>query len=130
VPREGTGFLDILTPPPDQLPAWITEADVDVYTEAFEHSGFFGPISFYRNMDANWVRSKDIPASTYTMPIGFLTGSLDPVVAMMPDAGAVMEAELPDFRGMTSVDGAGHWVQQEKPAETNAALLAFLAALD
>jgi pimeloyl-ACP methyl ester carboxylesterase len=130
VPREGTGFLDILTPPPDQLPAWITEADVDVYTEAFEHSGFFGPISFYRNMDANWVRSKDIPASTYTMPSGFLTGSADPVMAMMPDAGAVMEAELPDFRGMTSVEGAGHWVQQEKPAETNAALLAFLASLD
>jgi pimeloyl-ACP methyl ester carboxylesterase len=41
-----------------------------------------------------------------------------------------MEAELPDFRGMTSVEGAGHWVQQENPAETNAALLAFLAALD
>jgi pimeloyl-ACP methyl ester carboxylesterase len=130
VPREGTGFLDILTPPPEVLPAWITEADVDVYAEAFEHSGFFGPISFYRNMDANWVRSKDIPPSIYTMPTGFLTGSADPVMAMMPDAGAVMEAELPDFRGMTSVEGAGHWVQQENPAETNAALLAFLAALD
>jgi pimeloyl-ACP methyl ester carboxylesterase len=25
------------------------------------------------------------------------------------------------------VDGAGHWVQQEKPTEVNAALLSFLA---
>jgi pimeloyl-ACP methyl ester carboxylesterase len=130
VPREGTGFLDILTPPPDQLPAWITEADVDVYADAFTKSGFFGPISFYRNMNANWVRSKDIPASVYTMPTGFLTGSADPVLAMMPDAAEVMAAEFPDFRGMTSVQGAGHWVQQENPEETNAALLAFLAALD
>jgi pimeloyl-ACP methyl ester carboxylesterase len=48
-------------------------------------------------------------------------------MAMMPDAGAVMEAELPDFRGMTSVEGAGHWVQQENPVETNASLLHFLS---
>ena len=129
MPREGTGFLDILTPPPEDMPAWISEADIDVYARAFAQSGFFGPISFYRNMDANWVRSKDIPPSIYTMPTGFLTGSRDPVMAMMPDAAAAMAAELPDFRGVTSVEGAGHWVQQERPAETNAALLAFLAAV-
>ena len=28
------------------------------------------------------------------------------------------------------VAGAGHWVQQEKPAEVNAALLDFLAGID
>ena len=128
-PREGTGFIDILTPPPDQLPDWISEADVDVYVAAFEKSGFFGPISFYRNMDANWVRSHDIAPSIYTMATGFLTGSLDPVMAMMPGAGELMAAELPDFRGMTTIEGAGHWVQQENPTETNAALLGFLASL-
>ena len=36
---------------------------------------------------------------------------------------------MPDFRGATVVDGAGHWVQQERPAETNAALLSFLASV-
>jgi pimeloyl-ACP methyl ester carboxylesterase len=128
-PREGTGFLDILTPAPAQLPAWVTEDDVDVYAAAFEKSGFFGPISFYRNMDANWVRSKDIAPSVYSMPTAFLTGSRDPVMSMMPDAGALMAAEFPDFRGMTTIDGAGHWVQQEKPAETNTALLGFLESL-
>ncbi len=129
MPREGTGFIDILTPAPDRLPAWITEADVDVYAGAFAASGFFGPVSFYRNMDANWERSRDIPASIYTMPTGFLTGSKDPVMTMMPDAADVMASEFPDFRGVTSVAGAGHWVQQERPEETSAALLAFLAAV-
>ena len=62
VPREGTRFLDILPPAPEVLPAWLTETDVDVYAAAFEKSGFFGPVSFYRNMDANWERIKDIPA--------------------------------------------------------------------
>jgi pimeloyl-ACP methyl ester carboxylesterase len=126
-PAEGTGFLDILTPAPDQLPPWLTEHDVDVYAEAFEKGGFFGPVSFYRNMDANWQRSHDIPASVYSMPVGFLTGSLDPVNAMMPGAAEAMAETLPNFRGGTTVEGAGHWVQQEKPAETNAALLAFLS---
>jgi epoxide hydrolase A/B len=127
-PREGTRFCDILSPAPDVLPGWITEADVDVYAEAFEESGFFGPVSFYRNMDANWERAKDIPASVYTMPTGFITGSLDPVNFMMPGAAEAMAEALPDFRGATVVEGAGHWVQQERAAETNAALLEFLAS--
>ena len=48
---------------------------------------------------------------------------------MMPGAAKAMAAALPDFRGATMVEGAGHWVQQEQPDETNAALLAFLASL-
>ncbi len=127
-PREGTRFMDILSPAPEVLPGWITEQDVDVYAAAFEESGFFGPVSFYRNMDANWERSKDIPVSVYTMPTGFITGSLDPVNTMMPGALEAMAEEMPDFRGATVIDGAGHWVQQERPAETNAALLEFLAS--
>jgi pimeloyl-ACP methyl ester carboxylesterase len=128
-PAEGTRFLDILTPGPAQLPPWLTEHDVDVYAAAFEKSGFFGPVSFYRNMDANWERSHEIPPSVYVMPVGFLTGSLDPVNTMMPGAAEAMADLFPDFRGVTMVEGAGHWVQQEKPEETNAALLRFLAAV-
>jgi pimeloyl-ACP methyl ester carboxylesterase len=126
-PAEGTRFMDILGEAPDQLPAWVTEHDVDVYADAFKKGGFFGPVSYYRNMDANWERSKDIPSSVYTMPVGFLTGTLDPVRAMMPGAAEAMAEAFSDFRGATDVEGAAHWVQQEKPAETNAALLGFLA---
>jgi pimeloyl-ACP methyl ester carboxylesterase len=128
-PQEGTGFLDILTPAPDALPAWLTEHDVDVYTEGLSRNGLFGPVSFYRNLDANWERSKDLPPTLYQMPTGFITGSLDPVNFMMPGAIEAMAEALPDFRGATVVDGAGHWVQQERPAEANAALLSFLASL-
>jgi pimeloyl-ACP methyl ester carboxylesterase len=127
VPREGTRFIDTLTPAPAQLPPWLSEEDVDVYAAAFEKSGFFGPVSYYRNMDANWERSKDLGPSAFTMPVGFLTGSRDAVAAMLPGAVEAMAGSFPDFRGGTSVEGAGHWVQQERPEETNAALLAFLS---
>ena len=94
-PSEGTRFIDTLTPAPAQLPPWLTEEDVDVYAAAFEKSGFFGPVSYYRNMDANWERSKDLGPSTYTMPVGFLTGSLDAVATMLPGAVEAMAAIVP-----------------------------------
>ena len=128
-PASGTKLLDTLTPAPDVLPAWLTEHDVDVYADGLSRNGLFGPVSYYRNLDANWQRSKDVPAARYTMPIGFLIGSLDPVNVMMPGAADEMAGVLPDFRGVTVVEGAGHWVQQERPAETNAALLSFLASV-
>ncbi|HEX3839801.1 MAG TPA: alpha/beta hydrolase [Acidimicrobiales bacterium] len=129
LPAEGTGFLDSLAEAPDDLPRWITEEDVDVYADAFKANGFFGPLSYYRNIDANWQRSHDIPASDLAMPTGFISGSADPVIAMTPGALEAMAEALPDFRGTTLIEGAGHWVQQERPEETNAALLAFLSSV-
>ena len=81
--------------PPEVLPDWLTEHDVDVYTEGLRQGGLFGPVSFYRNLDANWERSKDLPPSRYAMPTGFVTGSLDPVNFMMPGAIEAMAGLLP-----------------------------------
>src|SRR5713101_3793178 len=124
-PREGTGFLDTLADPPDQLPDWLTEEDVDYYAASFRRSGFFGPVSYYRNLDANWQGTKDIPIDTISMPSCFIGGALDPVIGRSRAGIKIME-ELPDFRGATLIEGAGHWNQQEKADETNAALLEFL----
>ncbi len=106
-PRDGTRFLDVLTPAPEVLPPWLDEHDVDIYVEGLTRGGLFGPVSFYRNMDANWERSKDLPASRYTMPTGFITGALDPVLQMMPGATEAMAEALPDFRGDDR--GGGRW---------------------
>ena len=40
-----------------------------------------------------------------------------------------MQSLCDDWRGATLIPGAGHWNQQERPAETNAALLEFLKGL-
>jgi pimeloyl-ACP methyl ester carboxylesterase len=37
-----------------------------------------------------------------------------------------MERVLPNLRQKLILDGAGHWIQQERPDEVNAALIAFL----
>jgi pimeloyl-ACP methyl ester carboxylesterase len=39
-----------------------------------------------------------------------------------------MERFLPNLKQKLIIEGAGHWVQQERAAEVNAALIAFLRA--
>ena len=43
---------------------------------------------------------------------------------------AVMDGWVTDHRGNVLVEGAGHWVQQERPTSVNAALLDFLGQLE
>ncbi len=37
-----------------------------------------------------------------------------------------MERVLPNLKQKLIIEGAGHWIQQERPDEVNAALIAFL----
>jgi pimeloyl-ACP methyl ester carboxylesterase len=128
-PMEGTGFLTMMGDPPARPWPWLSEADLEIYADAFRHSGFFGPVSYYRNLDANFEVMKDLPVERIAMPSAFVGGSLDPVAVMDPSGIERMQNLLPDFRGATVIDGAGHWTQQERPDEFNRALLAFLGSV-
>ncbi len=125
----GTGFLDAMaTVPPGPLPAWCTDDDLALYVDSFEASGFFGPVSWYRNLDRNNARVQSSPISAMTMPCWFIGGSRDLVIANDPNF-EDRNRLVPGYRGMTIIDGAGHWTQQERPVEVNAALLGYLAEL-
>jgi len=129
VPKEGNGFMSQMPEPPALPWAWFTEADLDYFTDHFQRSGFFGPVSYYRNMDANYGVMRGKGLDLLTMPTAFIAGKQDPVLLM--DSGGVerMQQSLPNFLGATIIDGAGHWTQQERPDEFNQALLALLARL-
>lgn len=134
-PMEGTGFLDVMGAAYPARPytgpegAWLDEADLQVYADEFAHSGFFGPVSYYRNLDANYSVVKDLGPERLSMPSYFITGELDGVNLMDPSGIERMQTLLPDFRGYTIVPGAGHWVQQEAPAAFNDALIGYLGSL-
>ena len=133
-PMEGTGFLTLMVEPP---PApyvgpegpWLSSADLDVYANEFQHSGFFGPVSWYRNLDDNFVHMQGFPPDRVTMPCYFIWGEHDVVKLMDPTGPDRMKTQLSDFRGTTEVAGAGHWVQQEAPKAFNDALLGYLATV-
>ena len=123
---DGRGFVDRLVEP-DALPSWLSREELDVYVESFRRTGFTGGINWYRNFDRNWERTPQLEGATVTQPTLFIGGALDPVLLMSPPAMA--EGWLTDHRGDVFVDDAGHWVQQEKPDEVNAALVGFLDSI-
>ncbi len=125
----GRGFLDGLVDPPE-LPAWLGAADIAVYAAAFRKSGFRGPFNWYRNLDRNWALLSPFHGAKVLPPALFIAGDRDAVIASPIGRKALesLEAGVPNLRGKVLIPGAGPWIQQERPAEVNAALLRFLAA--
>jgi len=125
-PKDAT-FLEGL-PEPKTLPGWLTEADLEYFTAEFSRTGFRGGLNWYRNFDRNWELTPQLDGAKVTQPALFIAGERDGVLAMVPvDA---MRDLVPDLRRLLLIPGCGHWTQQERPAEVNAALLEFLKGLE
>lgn len=118
---------DLLTDLPDfpELPVWLTQADMDFYTEQFEWSGFRGPLNYYRNFDLTWELTDGAPL-TIDQPALFVAGEKDPVIAMMAEDYKYLPDRVNDLRVNQLIPNVGHWVQQEAPDAVNTALLEFL----
>lgn len=124
------GLLDGMIDP-DPLPAWLSEDDLRVSVAALEEGGYHGPFNRYRALDLDHQELAPYRGKTLDMPTCFIGGERDPVRTFVPgvDAFAAAGMACTDFRGSTIIPGVGHWVQQEAPAETNAALERFLNGL-
>ena len=124
VPRTG-GFLNHAADPP-ALPAWLTEADVEFYAGEFARTGFRGGLNWYRNIDRNWELTAPWHGAVITQPALFIAGTNDAVItgSMGKRALDEMDSVVPNVRKVL-LDGAGHWIQQERPEDVNAALIGF-----
>lgn len=105
-------------------PRWFSDEDLAVYVESYERTGFTGGLNWYRNIDRSWQLTEPYGDRRIEQPALFVTGSRDPVARFMP--AAAMTGHVTDLREIVTIEGAGHWVQQERPEEVNAALLRFL----
>jgi epoxide hydrolase A/B len=121
------GFIDRL-PEPDGLPDWISRDELDHYVDVFTSTGFTGGLNWYRNFDRNWALTESTPSSTIAVPTLFIAGTADPVLGFTP-RDRVSDVVSGPYRELL-IDGAGHWIQQERPSEVNTALLDFLNGLD
>ena len=82
----GSTFLDT-TVEPDSLPAWLTDADLDVFTAEFERSGFRGGLNYYRNIDRNAELMAPFAGRTVEQPAMFIGGDRDIVLGATPEIG-------------------------------------------
>ena len=130
VPRNG-GWLQEPTLP-TMLPAWLTDADIDFYVGEFTRGGFRGPLNYYRNIDRNWELMAAFADVTVKVPALFVTGDHDMVMAAPPGLDqnlANLRQYVATLRDVRILPGCGHWTQQERPAEVNAALIDFIRSL-
>jgi len=125
-----SGLLASL-PDPGSVPAWLSEADLDVAESAFKQSGFAGGLNYYRNMDHDWELQASLAGMKVQVPALYLAGERDVGLAIpgMRELIDSMPERVPALCKSEFVAGGGHWLQQEKAGEVNTALVSFLSAL-
>jgi pimeloyl-ACP methyl ester carboxylesterase len=126
VTRDLAGWLEGMSDPA-ALPPWLTAEDLDYFVDEFSRTGFTGGLNWYRNLDRNWELSAALQGAKVEVPALFVAGERDAVLSLTPLE--IMDEWVPNLRGTLILPGAGHWIQQERPNEVNAAILGFLKAI-
>ena len=120
-PDLGPGMMLInlaLTDNPPGEPI-VSDAELQVFVDAFRHSGFTGGINWYRNFTRNWETLG-----------GYEQRVQQPTLAIFGKYDMVAQSDnLADF--VPNVETAelecGHWIQQERPGETTRLMLDWMA---
>jgi pimeloyl-ACP methyl ester carboxylesterase len=116
---------------PEILPPWLSETDIDFYSAEFTRTGFRGGLNWYRNIDRNWELLAPFAGAKVEVPALYIAGDRDPVIGfpgmdrLIPN----LKEVVPRLHATMILTGCGHWTQQERAAEVNAAMLDFLRRL-
>lgn len=109
---------------------WLTDAELQVYSEAFAETGFQGSLQWYRALGssraAQWFQT--FAGQAINVPACFIAGASDWGVYQAPGVFERMQSTAcSNMVGCHLVEGAGHWVQQEQPEQVVRIVLEFLA---
>jgi pimeloyl-ACP methyl ester carboxylesterase len=108
---------------------WMTEADLQVYSQEFTRTGFQGGLNYYRvefdpgldgELNAFAGKTIDVPAC-------YIGGSREWAVYQSPGAFETMHSVCTRLKGVHLVSGAGHSVAEEQPEAVNRILIEFLS---
>jgi pimeloyl-ACP methyl ester carboxylesterase len=78
-------------------------------------------------MDRDWAELPQLEGAKVQQPALFIGGKKDGVLAFT--SVEPMKELVPNLRGTIMIEDCGHWTQQERPAEVNAAVIEFLKSL-
>ncbi|XP_031497872.1 uncharacterized protein LOC116262552 [Nymphaea colorata] len=116
---------------PETLPAWLSEEEVRYYVGKFQKSGFTGGLNFYRNINRNWELSAPWEGSKIMVPTKFVVGDED-IVYTTPGAkeyihGGRFKSDVPLLEEIIVIQGAGHFISQERATEISEHILDFIS---
>lgn len=113
----------LFTGAPEMMGAPLMDAqEIEVYVQAFERTGFTGPLNWYRNLRRNWLDTAGAPDHV-GVPALMVSAADDHFLP--PDTTRGMEQIVPDLERRVIAD-CGHWTQQERPEVVNTLLLDWL----
>jgi len=108
---------------------WLPDAELAVYKSEFGRTGFQGGLNWYRCITdlSQLVELTLFDGRRVDVPASFIAGAADWGTFQSPGAFERMQTEaFARWLGVHLVPGAGHWVQQEQPAQVDSLLLEFL----
>lgn len=110
---------------------WLPDEDLAVYAAMYRATGFQAALQWYRcGTSTQFVREHQLfGGRQIEPPCCFIAGRQDWGTYQKPGDLTRLESTVcADYRGTCLIDGAGHWVQQEQPAQVLEQLLAFARA--
>ena len=108
---------------------WLPDEELRVYSREFARTGFQGALQWYRCLtDPAFAAELQVwSGRTIDVPSTFIAGSSDWGIHQRPGHLELMQHQAcTRMAGVHLVDGAGHWVQQERPADVARLLLDHL----
>ncbi|KAH2825006.1 hypothetical protein KXV85_011317, partial [Aspergillus fumigatus] len=118
-------------PSPAEIAAnrWLPDSELAVYAAEYRRNGFQGGLQWYRcgTMGAFTPELQTWSGRTIDVPSAFISGKQDWGTYQRPGVFEAMQTRVcTKMIGCHLGDGAGHWVQQEQPAEVSRLLLDFV----
>ncbi len=108
---------------------WLPDAELAVYAQEYGRTGFQGGLNWYRcRTSGRFDREHELFSGRHIeVPACFISGAADWGMYQAPGALEAMEAGAAAWAGTWLVEGAGHWVQQERADAVSARLADFAA---
>ncbi len=107
---------------------WLPDSELRVYAEEFGRTSFQGGLNGYRT--GGEPDAQVFAGRTVNVPAMFIGGKSDWGVYQNPGAIERLEKNVcTNYNGTHLVDGAGHWVQQEQPAEFARLVIDFIRSV-
>jgi pimeloyl-ACP methyl ester carboxylesterase len=108
---------------------WLTEDELGVYSREYQRTGFQGGMQNYRVRfeNAGQTDLQVFAGRTVNQPSLFVSGASDWAVYQMPgNLERMRDRVCTNMIGCHLLEGAGHWVQQERPDQVTGILLELL----
>lgn len=123
------GKLAAAAEKPVTLPSWLSEEDINYFADKFKQTGFTGGLNYYRSMDLTWELMAPWTGMQVKVPTKFILGELDityrfPLTKNYIHNGG-MKRDVPLLDDVVIMEGAAHFINQERPEEISKHILDY-----